>query len=105
LSARDYPSANLITFYTFLVFFGMTWTDTIIGGYIVRESRRDMERGAEDLRYFEWLCWAFGGIVPVLIGPGLVREGFDTVVVKEFWVIAGIGLLMAVVSIFLPAPE
>ena len=55
-----------------MVFFGMAWTDTIIGGLIVKESRKDPDRGAEDLRYFEWITWAIGGVIPVLIGPGLL---------------------------------
>lgn len=60
--------AWMLTFWTWLCFFGMAWVDTIVGGLIVKEARVDLKNGAEDLRYFEWISWGIGGVIPVLIG-------------------------------------
>ena len=54
----------------------MTWTDIIVGGLIVKEARKDSKYGAEDLRYFEWICWGLGGMIPVIIGPTIMGLGF-----------------------------
>lgn len=71
-SDNSYPSAWLVCFYTWLVFLGMVWVDTVMGGVLVKESRKDTEKGAEDLLYFEWITWAIGGAIPVILGPGLL---------------------------------
>ena len=104
-TAKDYPSENVQAAYTFFCFFGMAWTDTVLGGVIVRESRKDPEKGAEDLRIFEWITWGVGTFVPMMLGPGLFYEGLHLRVTTEFFVLTLNALLMASVAFFLPEKE
>ena len=92
----------MTVFYVFMIFFGMTWADTVIGGAVVKESRKDPDRGAEDLRYFEWITWAVGGIIPLLLGPGLLNGIFGLKITAAFLVISLNALLMMFVAWFLP---
>jgi hypothetical protein len=55
----------------------MAWIDVIVGGLIVKESRKDSKKGSEDLRNFEWISWGLGGVIPILIGPLLIYQGIN----------------------------
>ena len=66
----------------------MTWFDTIVGGLLVRESRVDPKFGSEDLRYFEWMSWGGGGIIPELLGPLLLYGKLDYAINTVFYLLA-----------------
>ena len=70
-----------------MVIFPMTWADTVIGGILVKESRKDPLRGSEDLRYFEWITWSLGGIIPVVLGALILYQAFGLTVCSGSYVI------------------
>jgi hypothetical protein len=98
----DSPDPWFLTLMNWLIFFGMAWIDTIVGGIIVKESRRDKDKGAEDMRYFQWLSWSIGGIVPVLIGPYCLFEQHKFNISTLYFVLAGSSCLMLVAAFFIP---
>ena len=83
----------------------MTWADTVIGGVVVIESRKDPDRGAEDLRYFEWICWSIGGAIPVLLANGISTAVLGFSLTNQFFVVSLNALLMMSVAWFLPEKE
>lgn len=80
----------------------MTWVDTIVGGLLVKESRVDAKFGSEDLRYFEWLSWGVGGIIPELLGPLLFigKLGWSSNIV--FYILAVNAGFMIYLAILIP---
>jgi len=88
-----------------MVIFPMTWADTVIGGILVKESRKDPLRGSEDLRYFEWITWSLGGIIPVILGPLVLYQAFEMSVTSEFYVIVLNAFCLMVAALFLPRSQ
>lgn len=101
-AAADIPAPWFLTLMTWLVFFGMAWIDTIVGGLIVKESRRDKDKGAEDMRYFQWITWSLGGIIPVLIGPFCLFQQHEFACSTLYFVLAGSSALMLIAAFFIP---
>jgi MFS family permease len=64
----EYVIAGFLTIYAMSVAFN----DSIIDALMVMQSRRDPERGSEELNSYSWLWLAFGGIV------GSISAGFLT---------------------------
>lgn len=104
---RVYMSQASLCAINFLMYFGMTWVDTVIGGLIVKEAKKDPnnDKGAEDMRYFEWFSWAVGGIIPVMLGPLLLYQLDHTNITKEYYVMALNAALMMLLCVFLPSNE
>lgn len=96
------PSAYWLTSMLFIYFFGMAWVDTIVGGLIVKESRRDKEKGAYDMRYYQWITWGFGGIIPPLLGPFMMYQQRDWPIAYCYYVLTGISFMFLVAAPFIP---